>query len=102
MDIIAEILETDRLAEESLAEAGKKCRELIESAENRRRELEASVSGSTEKLTAEAEQRCAEKRDAALAAAESGRNAEIEKLEQVFDRSREAWAQQIFERIVSV
>ena len=101
MDIIAEILETDRLAEEKLAEAEKKRAAMLE---NVRREQERFESIAREDnaeysaaLAAENEARLSEE----MKALEEQQQKQFSALEAVFEKNGDKWADEIFSRITS-
>ena len=102
MDIIAEILETDRLAEEKLAEAEKKRAAMLE---NVRREQERfeNIAGEdnrhyAESLEAENAQRLAEE----LKKLEDWQQKHFSSLEAVFEKNSDKWAEEIFSRITAL
>lgn len=102
MDLIAEILETDRLAEERLKEAEAKCRQMLEDANNAKTNMESGAERGekeySEKLCSEFE---AKKADS-LREVREKEKADIAALEELFANSGSRWAQEIFERITAV
>ena len=102
MDLIAEILETDRLAEERLKEAEAKCRQMLEDANNTKTNMESGAERGekeySEKLCSEFE---AKKADS-LREVREKEKADIAALEKLFANSGSRWAQEIFERITAV
>ena len=100
MDIIAEILETDRLAEEKLAEAEKKRAAMLENLKHEQERLgsitEEDNAGYAAALAEENEHRLSEE----LRELEGARDKEAAALENVFKENGNHWADEIFERIV--
>ena len=101
MDLIAEILETDRLAEERLREAEEKCRQMIADAEAASQNMEnGSEQGEkeySEKLCSELEAKKAE----SLRDVREKEKADLAALEALFAENGGRWSQEIFERITA-
>lgn len=101
VDIISEILDADRQAEETLKDAEAKCRELAESAEAEKKRLEQSLIDGRHELEAAAEKRCNDKRVLALEQARSDEMENTLALEKTFESRRTEWAEKIFSRITA-
>lgn len=101
MDLIAEILETDRLAEERLKEAEAKCKQMLEDANTSKQNMESgSERGEkeySEKLCCEFEAKKAE----SLRSVRDKEKADLSALEELFANNGSRWAQEIFERITA-
>ncbi len=102
MDIIAEILETDRLAEEKLAAAERKKQDMLENTRREQQRLEQMADENTESyregLSSENEQKLREE----LEQLEARQKENIAALESVFEKNGERWAEDIFKRITAV
>jgi len=102
MDLIAEILETDRLAEERLKEAEEKCRQMLEDANASKQKMESGSENCekeySEKMCSEFEQKKAE----SLREVKEKEKEDIAALEKLFADNGSSWAQEIFERITAV
>ena len=102
MDIIAEILETDRLAEEKLAAAERKKQDMLENTRREQQRLEQMADENTESyregLSSQNEQKLREE----LEQLEARQKENIAALESVFEKNGERWAEDIFKRITAV
>ncbi len=102
MDIIAEILETDRLAEEKLAAAERKKQDMLENTRREQQRLEQMADENNESyregLSSENEQKLREE----LEQLEARQEKNIAALESAFEKNGERWAEDIFKRITAV
>ena len=102
MDIIAEILETDRLAEEKLAAAERKKQDMLENTRREQQRLGQMADENTESyregLSSQNEQKLREE----LEQLEARQKKNIAALESVFEKNGERWAEDIFKRITAV
>jgi len=101
VDIIAEILEADRHAEETLLRAENECRELRSGAESEKERLLASAENCRTELTKKADSAAEVKRSAAMEQIRADEERSLNKLEKSFSDNREQWAEEIFHRITS-
>ena len=101
VDIISEILDADRQAEETLKNAEEQCRQLAESTEAEKKRLEQSLIDGRRELEAAAGKRCDEKRVQALEQARSEELENILILERTFESRSSRWAEEIFSRITA-
>ncbi|MBR6873145.1 MAG: hypothetical protein IKN17_06535 [Ruminococcus sp.] len=102
MDIIAEILETDSLAEEKLAEAREQSSRLIAAANVERdrlaRQCTEDCESYAEVIRAENSDRLAKE----LESINARKDAELSGLEALFEKNGEKWAEEIFARMTTV
>lgn len=100
MDIIAEILETDRLAEEKLAEAEKKRAAMLENVRHEQERLisitEEDNAGYAAVLASENEHKLGEE----LAKLDALQNSSISALEKTFAENSQRWTDEIYGRII--
>ncbi|MBR1864058.1 MAG: hypothetical protein IJ806_08235 [Ruminococcus sp.] len=98
MDIISEILETDRQAEEKLEEARNKRSELLKNAEIRAQEIK-------DKAKAEAEayrrQRLESAGDAGEKGTDSPEDRRIEEFKALYEKEHGRWEKEIFDAVIS-
>lgn len=102
MDIIAEILETDRLAEEKLSEAREQAARLIEVAkveqERLARQSDEDCSGYKDAIEAENDRKLSEE----LEGINAVRDEQIAALEKAFADNGSRWADEIFARVTAL
>lgn len=102
MDIIYEILETERLAEEKLAEAEKKRAAMLENVRREQQRFESIAAEDNrsyaDALAHENDSRLAEE----LKSLEQVRDREFSRLEAVFEENSSKWADEIFDRMIAL
>ena len=102
MDIIAEILETDRLAEEKLAEAERKRSAMLENPRREQERLSRLADENSGEYAAALKKEYDSRLDTELAALKEQENKSIAALEEIFGRSSDRWAEEIFARCISL
>lgn len=101
MDLIAEILETDRLAEERLREAEEKCRQMLEDAKCARQHMEKGSQRTQQEYSEKLMRELDAKKAEALTEVGKKEKADISALEELFEKNGSRWSQEIFERMTS-
>lgn len=101
MDLIAEILETDRLAEERLKETEERCRQMLEDARAARLDTETGSQQGERELSEKLESEFAAKKTESLREVAQSESAAVSALEELFEKNGSRWSQEIFERITA-
>ena len=102
MDIIAEILETDRLAEEKLADAEKKRAAMLENVRREQQRFENIADEDNKSYAASLEAENDRRLDEELKRLEADQQKQFSVLEAVFEKNGDKWAEEIFARITAL
>ncbi|MBQ7186045.1 MAG: hypothetical protein IJR91_00265 [Ruminococcus sp.] len=102
MDIIAEILETDRLAEEKLAEAERKRAAMLENVRSEQERFENIAREDSASYAAALEAENNSRLDRELEELDARKQKEFSELEAVFEKNSGRWADEIFSRITAL
>ena len=102
MDIIAEILETDRLAEEKLAEAERKRAAMLENVRSEQERFDNIAREDSASYAAALEAENNSRIDRELEELDARKQKEFSELEAVFEKNSGRWADEIFSRIIAL
>lgn len=101
MDIIAEILETDRLAEEKLAEAEKKRAAMLDNVRHEQERFESIAREDNSEYAAALADENERRLDEELRALKEQQEKDFSALEAIFEKNGDKWAEEIFSRMTS-
>ena len=100
MDIISEILETDKLAEEKLEQALKKRSELLAECEKQTEKIKADAKTRTENYRKELSEKSGSDAGERESRLKESEKAKIEEFEELFKKNHEAWEKEIVSSII--
>lgn len=102
MDIITEILETDKNAEERLESAKRKSEEILKDAEAEERSIKEGAAAQAAEYRSRREAETAEKIEKEGEKITAEENAKIRALDEAYENSREKWEREILDGILSI